>query len=74
VGGQRLDGFEQQTWHNTLDAAGYPRESVLPASYRAPTPQTLTTPAPAPAPAPAAAAQPTDNAPAPAPQTGGIRF
>ena len=22
VGGQRLEGFEQQTWHNTLDAAG----------------------------------------------------
>lgn len=76
VGGQRLDGFEQQTWHNTLDAAGYPRESVLPASYRAPTPQTLTTPAPtaaAPAQAPSAARAPETTPPAP-PQPGGIRF
>lgn len=77
VGGQRVEGYEAQTWNNTLDAAGYPRESVLPASWRAPAPQTLTPPAPAPSREPAApAADARSPAPAPAaePAPGGIRF
>jgi glutaredoxin len=78
VGGQRLEGYESQTWHNTLDAAGYPRESVLPAGWRAPAPQTLTPAAQAPAATAADSridAPPTVPAPAAAePASGGIRF
>jgi glutaredoxin len=40
VGGQRLRGFSDLEWTQYLDAAGYPKTSVLPATYRnaAPTP------------------------------------
>ncbi len=36
VGGQVLRGFIAVSWEETLDVAGYPRQSVLPASYQAP--------------------------------------
>ena len=78
IGGQQLKGFSDTEWTSFLDAAGYPKASVLPANYRNPAPAPLVArAAPAPAPAPAAAA------PAPAPATApavnpnnptGIRF
>lgn len=37
VGTQPLRGLSQDDWAAYLDAAGYPRESRLPRSYRAPT-------------------------------------
>ena len=68
LGAQRLEGFEATDWHATLDAAGYPRTSQLPRTWRAPParplvpdtpePQTpsrdpATSPTPVPAPSPA---------------------
>lgn len=34
VGGQRLRGYSDVEWTQYLDAAGYPKTSVLPATYR----------------------------------------
>jgi glutaredoxin len=59
IGGQQLKGFSDVEWSQFLDAAGYPKTSVLPASYRNPAPAPLVAraaPAPAPTPAPAAPA------------------
>lgn len=36
VGSQRLKGFSEDEWNVYLDAAGYPRASRLPSSYRNP--------------------------------------
>src|SRR5574337_2042295 len=36
IGGQRLKGFSDAEWGEYLDAAGYPKTSQLPASYRNP--------------------------------------
>lgn len=36
VGGQMLRGFNPANWDETLDVAGYPRQSQLPANYQAP--------------------------------------
>jgi glutaredoxin len=36
VGGQHLSGFSESEWSRYLDAAGYPKTSQLPASYRNP--------------------------------------
>lgn len=65
VGQQQLKGLTPGEWHSYLDAAGYPRESKLPASYRAPAPNPMVTPAapatdsaPSDTPAPAAPARP----------------
>jgi glutaredoxin len=78
IGSQLLRGLSQDTWHSYLDAAGYPRESRLPANYRYPAATPLTEPAaPPPAPAPAArrpAAPPTQEPAAPPPSPTGIRF
>jgi glutaredoxin len=61
IGGQQLRGYSEAEWTQFLDAAGYPKTSLLPASYsRAPAAplvvvqdQTAARPAPeAPAPAP----------------------
>ncbi|PXW96264.1 glutaredoxin [Sphaerotilus hippei] len=52
VGSQRLVGWQEREWGLTLDAAGYPSTSRLPASYAMPAAQSL---APA---VPAAAAEP----------------
>jgi glutaredoxin len=65
VGGQQLKGYSEYEWSQFLDAAGYPRSSQLPASYRQPaaTPLvTATTVRP-----PETAAAPAEPAPAPAP-------
>jgi glutaredoxin len=63
IGQQQLKGLVVSDWHGYLDAAGYPRESKLPASYRAPAatpmvqaPETASVEAPADAAAPAAPA------------------
>lgn len=34
VGGQRIKGFAQAEWTQTLDAAGYPASSKLPSGYK----------------------------------------
>ena len=62
IGGQQLKGFSDSEWSQYLDAAGYPKASQLPASYRraAATPLVARTAAPAPA------AEPAEAAPAPA--------
>ncbi|MEN9482527.1 DUF4124 domain-containing protein [Sphaerotilus montanus] len=41
LGAQRLQGFEAGDWHGTLDAAGYPRTSQLPPTWRAAAAQPL---------------------------------
>ena len=80
IGSQQLKGFSDAEWTQFLDAAGYPKSSVLPASYRQPPASPLVTVAPTPAPATTAAARPgTPAAPAtpvtPAPSNpAGIRF
>ncbi len=68
LGAQRLKGFSPSEWTEYLDAAGYPKTSRLPPSYRNPPASPLVPPAgPAAAPAPRPAAAP---APAPAPPSG----
>jgi len=58
IGSQQLKGFSDTEWTEFLNAAGYPKSSVLPTSYRAPAPAPLVTAAPAPAAAPAGSAEP----------------
>jgi glutaredoxin len=41
IGGQQLKGFSEVEWGQFLDAAGYPKTSQLPASYRRPGPTPL---------------------------------
>jgi hypothetical protein len=36
IGGQRIKGYSDLEWTQYLDAAGYPKTSMLPAGYRAP--------------------------------------
>ena len=50
IGAQRLKGYSDSEWTQFLDAAGYPKSSQLPASYRRPaaTPLVSTQPAPRP--------------------------
>lgn len=87
IGGQQLKGFSDVEWTQYLDAAGYPKTSQLPATYRAPAATPLVAvkradEAPArPAPATAAAspaAAPAAAAPPPGARTpsnpAGIRF
>jgi glutaredoxin len=77
IGSQALRGFSESDWQSYLDAAGYPRESRLPRSYRAPAATPLVQrQAEAPtAPAPAARApEPVAPPPTTAPSPSGIRF
>ena len=68
IGSQQLKGFSDVEWTQYLDAAAYPKTSVLPANYRPAPPAPLVAKAPAAAPASAPAA------PAPqAPQQEGSR-
>lgn len=81
IGAQPLRGYSESDWGAYLDAAGYPRESRLPAGWRAPTPTPVVAervalqPAAA---APAAAAPDAVPEPATAPATpdnpAGVRF
>ncbi len=76
IGAQTLRGLAASVWGSYLDAAGYPRESRLPATYQnpAPTPLTERREAAVRPPAPRAS-QPGEAAPAPvAPPPGTIRF
>jgi len=57
IGSQQLKGFSDTEWTQFLDAAGYPKSSILPASYRAPAPSALVTVAPVPTGAPAASVE-----------------
>jgi hypothetical protein len=68
IGSQQLKGFSDQEWTQYLDAAAYPKNSVLPANFRNPAPTPMV--ARAPAATPAAAAEP---APAAAPAAGAAR-
>lgn len=47
IGGQQLSGYSATEWAQYLDAAGYPKQSQLPANYRraAPMPLVAVTPA-----------------------------
>jgi glutaredoxin len=47
VGGQSQSGFNPDIWLSLLDAAGYPKGSMLPRSYQWATPQPLVAPPPA---------------------------
>jgi hypothetical protein len=67
VGGQALRGFSSSEWASYLDAAGYPRESLLPANWAPPTAQPMVTRTLLPAPRAVAAPLEPAAAPAPAP-------
>ena len=78
LGGQQLKGFNSADWNGYLDAAGYPKQSQLPTSYkfRDPAPLAPLTVRPA-ATTAAGANNPPSPAPAPAPppaSPGGIKF
>ena len=49
IGSQQIKGFSDAEWTQFLDAAAYPKSSVLPTSYRAPAPTALVSIATAPA-------------------------
>lgn len=74
IGAQQLSGFAESEWTQYLDAAGYPKQSQLPANYRRPPAQPLV-PVAAKSAAPAEAAsrdrsaapRPRNEAPRPAP-------
>jgi glutaredoxin len=88
IGGQQVKGYSDIEWGQFLDAAGYPRSSVLPFTYRNPAPAPLVATqepavpaAPAqvatPAPArtrPAAAQAPTEPVPDNSQNPAGIKF
>lgn len=81
IGSQQLKGFSDTEWTQFLDAAGYPKASVLPASYRqaAATPLVTVSAPPAPAAARVGAAAPAPAATPVIPPTtpdnpAGIRF
>lgn len=80
IGSQQIKGYSDAEWTQFLDAAGYPKQSVLPSAYRraAPTPLVAVAPATPAAPATTAQSQPAE-APAPsvappATNPAGIRF
>ena len=41
IGGQKIKGMSDLEWNQYLDAAGYPKASILPAGYRNPAPTPL---------------------------------
>jgi glutaredoxin len=77
IGGQRIRGFQLGEWTQFLDAAGYPQNSMLSASYRNPPASPLTQ---ANKPAPPKASEPSLTQPPPPTPTvnpdnpAGIRF
>jgi glutaredoxin len=71
VGAQALRGFSPSAWEETLDLAGYPKTSALPASYQPPAPTPLIPPRVAASPPPAPRPTPAQDASA---NPGGIRF
>jgi len=76
VGAQVVRGWQREDWMSYLDAAGYPKESRLPANFPQGKAEPLTEArqtAPAPAPQQRAAPAPAPSA-EPAPPPSGIRF
>jgi hypothetical protein len=67
IGSQALRGLSSDEWNAYLDAAGYPRESLLPAGWAPPTAQPMVTRTLLPAPRAVAAPLEPAAAPAPAP-------
>jgi glutaredoxin len=41
IGGQQIKGYSDTEWTKFLDAAGYPKQSALPSTYRRPPPSPL---------------------------------
>ena len=41
IGGQQIKGYSDTEWTKFLDAAGYPKQSALPSSYRRPAPSPI---------------------------------
>ena len=81
IGGQQLKGFSDADWSKYLDAAGYPKTSQLPSSYRPPvaTPLVVKQAAATPATTAPAASEPEPATPRIAPERSisnpaGIRF
>ena len=81
IGGQKIKGLSDVEWTQYLDAAGYPKSSVLPSSYKfaAATPLVTVQKAPAPSKAEekpqAAQAEPSYQPPPPSPSNpAGITF
>jgi glutaredoxin len=84
IGGQQIKGYSDTEWTKFLDAAGYPKQSALPSSYRRPAPSPLVeirseeaaTPSTAPATAQGRAAPAPAEVPVapPAQNPAGIRF
>ncbi len=66
VGSQVQNGFNPDIWSSLLDAAGYPKGSMLPRSYQWPSPQPLVPPAKTEAGATASGSAEAISAPAPA--------
>lgn len=64
IGGQQIKGYSDSEWTQFLDAAGYPKSSVLPASYRNPAAMPLVAVQKS-----ASAAKPEENKPQRAPAT-----
>lgn len=76
IGGQQLKGFSELEWTQFLDAAGYPKTSLLPTTYQLPPASPLVAAhdvKPRPAPATAAAPAPAPAAVPPSP-SGGFQF
>ena len=72
VGEQMLRGFAPVAWDETLDVAGYPRQSLLPANYQAPPAMPMIARQPPPQrPAPPPTTAPTAD---PGSNPSGIRF
>ncbi|MBP8270882.1 MAG: glutaredoxin family protein [Sphaerotilus sp.] len=78
LGAQRLQGFEAGEWHATLDAATYPRTSLLPPTWRATPSQPLVPVEAEPVPRTAEAVPARPATPVPAPvlpaASGSFRF
>jgi glutaredoxin len=74
LGAQRLQGFESGDWQATLDAAGYPRSSRLPPTWRATPAQPLVPEVAEPAARPTAPARVTAPAPVLPAASGSFRF
>ena len=72
IGSQVVTGFASAELASYVDAAGYPKESKLPATYTAPAPTPLTEPKAAPASRPARPAPPPEASPPP--PSSGFRF
>ena len=74
IGAQVLRGFTASTWEETLDVAGYSRQSQLPPNYKAAAAQPLVERKPSAPPVTAPETTPTPAPVDPRSNPGGIRF